>query len=782
MSSDKARVLMQAMQGLFALATKRQDQLIAKYNVDAQIKAQKEAADLRFERQQYMANLENQLQLGANEYKNTLTQVEELYDKAEDLNILSKEYTSSIADSIDGTADGQNLLSDMEDTSLASYQQTLSDLEEKGDALTDITNLTNQNKEVIGILTSMIEGVDESIDLAEKVELVAQQDYNILNDDLSDSAMLDVFNSYFREYIVHEDGNVLLDENGNVRPVWNAKWEAFKSQIPNPEDRRDIQSKLNYGLGLLESETKAINNAAIKEKEDAVKTGDENFSNLFKELSDYFNFTIDDLPQIDADNVEEYEGYSLQAHGFAKTATKNARGGTYGKYGHFDFILGLEDDVEAAILTLAEWAAKGTFQVTSNHLEQLIADGDVGGIVKYLVIPKEGKYSNYGDLETYSGTGDGHHERFASKEYQDVLIEDGEIRLSSGKERRNAWDDIDLVKGSGGEYAAEANFVKYADLYTLIQNVKQWKGAFDLMELRFKDDNGNWINQEGYNNFLRDVGNTWAMDKLPMSFDSINELTEKLNGIFDQNLENYGFPSADEITSDLALDILQGTDIRDEDMNVAFWKLSRIREEGGASRTVQVSTNLPFMSDPVIQNITVGLFDSFDEQFKGEEATNYVKDTIASVRTLERMEYERELDKRKSDGEDIADELYSDENFYKAGSIDKRIDDEKIAFLKDELVKTKNFPESQVNYVITLLDNLPFENRRDILESIGTTKSKEIALDTFVDEMESTLRTLEETKPDLIEKIYADVNKELVQGNQYNSIRQGFIDDVLSLK
>ena len=67
----------------------------------------------------------------------------------------------------------------------------------------------------------------------------------MMNDAVDESGLFEIFNNHFKDYIIDPGGNILKDEQGEIRPAWNAKWNAFLESVPDLEEKLDLQRSLN---------------------------------------------------------------------------------------------------------------------------------------------------------------------------------------------------------------------------------------------------------------------------------------------------------------------------------------------------------------------------------------------------------------------------------------------------------------------------------------------------------------------------------------------------------
>ena len=661
MSSDTTKVAIHAINAFTDLLTQQTKVKLAEMEHAQTIQDKKDASNLAFERRLYANDLNNRIQTASLEHAANLGEIKEKYEKLENLGMIKDDFARKIADTADGTEDGKSILDDLETFTLTDFQTSTQDVENTGNMLNDLSVADTRNRQVITVLDNMLAHADESIDLADRVKIQAQQDFNYLNDDLSTSALVEIFNTEFKDYIVNEDGTLVTDKDGNPAPVWNAKWNAFKNSIPDVNERNKVQSTLNSGMSMLASNSQARFKAGIKDKEDAIKAGDKNVKNMWKSYGDYFAYFLSDLPEVTPETISSFEDanyyYTVPLHDFSGEL-HYAMSGEFGKYGSMDFVIGLEARVEAALMHLAEKGAEGAFQDPTKPLEKLISERDVQGIIDYLVIPKEGPLATWsGDHEIREGDAARHHPRLASQAYQDFIIDDKDSDIGkrnpafhSDTERMDAWEDLDLIAGGIDSWtwedqrSAEEGFIKYADLYTLIQNVKVWKSGFERIKEQFKD------NPEGWQMFQRDLGNKWAIDASPMTYDRINEMTENFNNVFEENKTRYGFGSPEDLSTEDIQDFMLGEDSRLTMDQRAF---SSTYPGGFGSGDIE-SLNLDEYTPEVVNKVTarkLNYLQNVLEKSLGNEEAAFELNVFSYIEEDERNSILKKMGLARSDNE-----------------------------------------------------------------------------------------------------------------------------------
>ena len=785
---DNNTLILKALQGLTSLVNSKVQSDLAKYEVDAKIKATKDAARLSYERKKQVNDINNRTTILNAEYNNQLEEVEKKHAAVSALGLLETEYVKNIADTADGTPDGQSILSDLKSTTLDDFKITVDEVENTGNLLNDLEVAKNKNIQVINVLDNMLADAGPAIALANRVKETAVQDFNYINENLSNSTLIQIINETFKDYQVDSSGNFVLDRDGNPTTIFNEKFQAFKNAIPSLEQRMDFQTKLNTGFKLLDTQKKdAVKEeekkikAIEKTKEDNIKTGDKNVDEMWKGISNYIGGGLLELPDVNSSTIEAYQdaGYyfDVTLHDFSQEKQHLSLGG--GRYQSMDFIIGLETKIENAIIGLIEGGIED--QETSDHLEELLEKRDIQGIVDYLIVPKEGPWSLDGNLSGDEKSKDkgGHHPRMASMDFQDLMMADdstpegkrsnwavsykGEDDVheprqafwSSEGDRDDAWEDVDLIYGSGdvsSRYAAEEALIKYADIYTMIQNTKTWKAVWDQQkELPvFKN------NPEAWQMFQRDIANQWAQDLFPINYDTFTDLTNSLQETFDKNALAYGHKPAASLTTNETLDHLRG-----EDSRPTFEESARSGE-----------LNQFAISDTLIDTIDDSVFT-----------------TILNPKLGQSLELINEIAKERYNllGDDISqDALYSgDANSGKAKSVigdDNFLsimkNSDKISFLGLFMELEGGLSPSQVTEHFEFYGYLPAENKTDIMREVVKQRSKAEMVTTFTTMLADIYEKIRETNPDTYNAIRTRIDMDF--DNSYEDASNDFIEEVLN--
>ena len=469
--------------------------------------------------------------------------------------------------------------------------------------------------------------------------------------------------------------------------------------------------------------------------------------------------------------------FDVTLHDFSQEKQHLSLGG--GRYQSMDFIIGLETKIENAIIGLIEGGIED--QETSDHLEELLEKRDIQGIVDYLIVPKEGPWSLDGNLSGDEKSKDkgGHHPRMASMDFQDLMMADdstpegkrsnwavsykGEDDVheprqafwSSEGDRDDAWEDVDLIYGSGdvsSRYAAEEALIKYADIYTMIQNTKTWKAVWDQQkELPvFKN------NPEAWQMFQRDIANQWAQDLFPINYDTFTDLTNSLQETFDKNALAYGHKPAASLTTNETLDHLRG-----EDSRPTFEESARSGE-----------LNQFAISDTLIDTIDDSVFT-----------------TILNPKLGQSLELINEIAKERYNllGDDISqDALYSgDANSGKAKSVigdDNFLsimkNSDKISFLGLFMELEGGLSPSQVTEHFEFYGYLPAENKTDIMREVVKQRSKAEMVTTFTTMLADIYEKIRETNPDTYNAIRTRIDMDF--DNSYEDASNDFIEEVLN--
>ena len=783
MASD-SQILLASLQGLFGLVDKKIQSDLAKYEVDAKIKATKDAANLSFERKKHVNDINNRTTILNAEYNNQLEEVQKKHAAVSSLGLLEDEYVKKIADSADGTVDGISILKDLKSTTLDDFKITVDEVENTGNLLNDLEVAKNKNIQVINVLDNMLADAGPAIALANRVKETAVQDFNYINDNLGNSTLIPIFNETFKDYQVDSSGNFVLDGDGNPTKIFNEKFQAFKNSLPSLEQKMEFQTKLNTGLKLLDTQKKDVIKeekekikAINKEKEENIKTGDKNVDEMWKGISNYIGGGLLELPDVNSSTIEAYQdaGYyfDVTLHDFSQEKQHLSLGG--GRYQSMDFIIGLETKIENAIIGLIEGGIED--QETSDHLLDLYEKRDVQGIIDYLIVPKEGQWSLDGNLSGNEKSKDkgGHHPRMASMDFQDLIMAD--VSTPEGKrsnwsedwqakrnasftydgDRDEAWEDVDLIYGSGdisSRYAAEEALIKYADMYTMIQNTKTWKKVWDQQkELPvFKN------NPEAWQMFQRDIANQWAQDLFPINFDTFEDLTNSLQETFDKNALAYGHKPSASLTNEQALDHLRG-----EDSRPTFEEAVR---SGEFNQFEIADTLVDTIDDSVVTTIlNPELGQSLDYISNLAEKRYLISEII---------------------GDDIGqDALYSgDANSDQAKSImkdDRFLDlmktSDKISYLGLFMELEGGLSPSQVTEHFEFYGYLPAENKREIMKEVVKQRSKAEMVTTFTTMLADIYERIGETAPETYNAIRTRIGMDF--DNSYDDTSNDFINEVL---
>ena len=67
----------------------------------------------------------------------------------------------------------------------------------------------------------MLADAGPAIALANRVKVTAVQDFNYINENLSNSTLIQIFNETFKDYQVDSSGNFVLDGDGNPTKIFN---------------------------------------------------------------------------------------------------------------------------------------------------------------------------------------------------------------------------------------------------------------------------------------------------------------------------------------------------------------------------------------------------------------------------------------------------------------------------------------------------------------------------------------------------------------------------------
>lgn len=795
MASD-SQILLASLQGLFGLVDKKIQSDLAKYEVDAKVKATKEAADLSYERKKHVNDINNRTTILNAEYNNQLEEVQKKHAAVSSLGLLEDEYVKKIADSADGTVDGISILKDLKSTTVDDFKITVDEVKNTGNLLNDLEVAKNKNIQVINVLDNMLSDAGASIGLANAVKEAAVQDYNYLNDDLSNSTLIQIFNEKFKDYQVDSSGSFVTDADGNPTKIFNEKFAAFKNSIPSLEQRMELQTKLNTGLKLLDTQKKdEIKDqekkikAIDKEKEDNIKTGDENVDEMWKQISNYISGGLLEFPDINSSTIEAYQdaGYYFDAtlHDFSQEKNHLGLGG--GRYQSMDFIIGLETKLENAIVGLIEGGIEK--QETSDHLEKLLEKRDIQGIIDYLIVPKEGPWSLDGDLSGNENSKDkgGHHPRMASMDFQDLIMADDstpegkrsnwavsykgkddvhEPRPGWGNDgdRDEGWEDLDLIDGPGdisSRYAAEDALIKYADMYTMIQNTKTWKAVWDQQ----KDLDVFKNNPEAWQMFQRDVANKWAIDLFPINFNNFTDLTNSLQTTFEENALAYGHKPTASLTSNETLDWM-----REGESRTTF---KESLESGDLS---QFGFNQKF------GDIFQPLVDTIDDSVGNNSIRPELLNSLNYISNVGEKRYKIP----QIIGDDIGiDSLYSgDANSNQAKTIlknDKFLDlmetGDKLSYLGLFMETEGGLSPSQVTEHFEFYGYLPAENKIEIMEQVVNQRSKAEMVSTFTTMLADVYERIGLEAPETYNAIRARVGEDF--DNSYDDTSNDFINEVL---
>ena len=213
-------LIMKSLKYLFDIAEKSISADLAKYQVDKNAETQKILQNNKFKNQQTLKQLEFEYAILEEDYSQSKSELNTLYQNLEKDNEISREYLNEIGQSIFGTEDGQQLIDDLGQSTLDSLKTTLAETDSQKNNIDRYKEAIAKNKKSSRVLDKALKDRQKFAEAGMQVGM--QEDISLANalNRFSESDLEDKFIDKYVDFIKY-------DEDNNLTPVWNENFQSF---------------------------------------------------------------------------------------------------------------------------------------------------------------------------------------------------------------------------------------------------------------------------------------------------------------------------------------------------------------------------------------------------------------------------------------------------------------------------------------------------------------------------------------------------------------------------